>query len=1482
MKDFQAHIFKGLDLDTDKRVVSNDMLTDGNDIEYMSLDAGKSMSIEPMKSSSIVYEVPDVVKQFQYDRCVFDDNLAFRFIFTTTGGTVIDINPATTPASYAAMQTDFQTYLTANYGTTYTASFSLLQGNYFIITLYETAGSTPIEYTLTYYLDFVKQVTYTVQDAIDATPLKPIAASTIQDTQFVFSIGTDANCQEIGIAKQTNGIWAYTTIIRTNKFDTWSESQVFDIRIENQANSFYGVYWANNEKPKVLYCPIDFSENCVLKYTTASYNTATSGMYSFDAIDQQTNLQLINNTMRVQFSSQLQGGGGILSGGWRYAIRCGLNGTGNVTEWSYLSNLIPVFKTSTQSPSASVRIQGDVAGEQTGKINILQVDGAKANVYNFIELAAIHYAGGATSASIVNRFNISTDSFTIQHTGTETNIQTLDVASLPQVEEVITKARSIEIKKNRLNLADNTVAVTDDDLQSVINSIELSSDREGLTCVGMLGDIGGGDVYALPIANTNYVGFDTIAFGNVIYDQLSQFTTATSTFTCVAPYTSTTIRSEINFSITGTPTSIQFVLFINGIPTNVSASISLVSGVDYSYDLGLLWGGVSNFIVATNAGDTISIGFYYLPTTGGDMLNIKKTSNVSYVNGESIGTSGQVGEYQEPENVANKLGYMINETYAFFVKCHFDNGYISKPILINNASNPLTFVYDNATKAPFTTNDTTNGREVYAYYGILNNIDVDALKDAGVVGLSVWRAVCNPTILGGGVAMTANTVIDRQFGSGYYAGIPVVNNEYFTTIDNSNNYRKYGFFVSPDIHISQPSYNDGDRLITMGVPYSYNNKTANGVIVKDINGIDLVCNGSYAEYLGASPMSAPSPYDIDDAQYVEFNSASGYDMGIESYIPSNVFGYFKAGHSANQALAFYLNSRLVSDGADDNGVQIAQYQRVTTNQYDLDSVTVVPTGTYIDIENETDSVLNDVQFWGGDTYTQKTITKIMYGSADVNDNSQTRYSFITYYGQNRVNTQLFYTDKEESSDTWNLSACSSINQYLFPTNVSDSNPEEQFNYDRGYIATNVINTDTPFDSSLQTNSHFGSRIWYSEQKPTGSVYDFFRKIKPFDFKDLDAKNGDICALFDINDVMVAVQPNAVSVLPYQSDVAISSTTGVDVYIGNGGVYAQRENIVSAYGSSIKTCVIRGQNTNGNYNLYWYSNLFKKFMRYGSGDGVKILSDANHTRSWFLNNTDQISAEWDLIMGYDSYRDSVFITSRAINKNIPQWSASTTYTLNQPVYYNEEGKTQTFENVPNIYYSSINPNLNNNPYDQDTAWDFQQTTNADLYNYWTLVFNEKINAFTTFATFMPYRYFNYMGRIICPRPLEAWGDVSEMFIGGTYLNFFNGQGGSFEFEVTTNKNGFQPKKSTATSLVVGSEHDTANNPDLTVYNDSQTSTTTAEQFELRRDNLAGSVRDDDNGHGIIGNWASYKFISTAFMRVLAVVNTFYTKYRTPFK
>jgi hypothetical protein len=397
-----------------------------------------------------------------------------------------------------------------------------------------------------------------------------------------------------------------------------------------------------------------------------------------------------------------------------------------------------------------------------------------------------------------------------------------------------------------------------------------------------------------------------------------------------------------------------------------------------------------------------------------------------------------------------------------------------------------------------------------------------------------------------------------------------------------------------------------------------------------------------------------------------------------------------------------------------------------------------------------------------------------------------------------------------------------------------------------------------------------------------ALEDAYRIILPNDFKDLAAKDGAINALFDVNDVMVAIQEDRVSVLPYQSDVAVS---GTEVYIGNGGVYAQRENPISTYGTPFKTATLLAKNQAGNSVVYWWSDVGQSLMRYGS-DGVKSLSNENGYRTWLLNNYKLCTQDYDVVLGFDQSREEVYLTARAYNKTYDYWDSTVTYAEGDIVRFGQGGSYQTFERLPDLYIAK-GATTNQNPFGNPSVWEYIPTTDLKYFNYSTIIFNEKFNFFRGNFSLIVSRYFNYDGIVIVPRGRAEFNSVYNLFGGSGILQWLD-QGGvfkqcSFEVEWSVNKQGNVPKRFSWYGLVVGTDHIEANTPDAVLYTATQTSDSVGgANYEFNDGQIAEGVFSDHADDPIVSEYMKIRLKSTRYLRIFNLVASFYYKYRNLMK
>jgi hypothetical protein len=463
-------------------MVKPNQFTDAQDVELFSDEQGGLSSISPVKSMELKYTIPDVPSALCVVRLEWKAGqyIATR-IFDANNNQIIYI-AQNTYASAAAYITAINNAISGLGYEAFKVDDVVYNGSTFIKTRLRNIPPTNVNFRVVQYLDGVETDCPYLQYGRSAANLIEVASAPVDSKAFILSSG--GGFGEIGVYDQASG---YVPVYRSIS-TVFSTTQPIDVRVEKNAINQYAIYFTDNTlKPKVLYVQANYSSFCTQKYTMTNWGQGTDGYIVLGFEEQQTNLQITSSNLFVSFKEQIQSGGFLTSGGYRYAVRAGVNGTEDVTPWSFLTpNVTPVFDTSTDAPNAFFTIQG-TPGITTTKVNVLTVEGINKYVFNFIEVAAVYYAGqSATSASatVIGRFDITSNSMDINHIGNEIGTN-LDPAELPEYDDIILKAENLEIKKNRLNLANVELAI-DEDLSSQFASATIQTGMEPLTFSGSL------------------------------------------------------------------------------------------------------------------------------------------------------------------------------------------------------------------------------------------------------------------------------------------------------------------------------------------------------------------------------------------------------------------------------------------------------------------------------------------------------------------------------------------------------------------------------------------------------------------------------------------------------------------------------------------------------------------------------------------------------------------------------------------------------------------------------------------------------------------------------------------------------------------------------------------------------------------------------------------------------------------------------------
>ena len=219
---------------------------------------------------------------------------------------------------------------------------------------------------------------------------------------------------------------------------------------------------------------------------------------------------------------------------------------------------------------------------------------------------------------------------------------------------------------------------------------------------------------------------------------------------------------------------------------------------------------------------------------------------------------------------------MINETYPFFFRAYFKNGYVSDWQYIGSyqfgdGSFPASRLNGNLTNS----SGTIDGFKVYSYGLTIDGMDISSIKE-DIFRIEIGRGICNPTILGTGIFVPASSTnsslaLGGSYNTGYYTGA-ADGTQYGSSISDSNDLRYFGFFICPDWMTGdvKPEFQNGDYLINYGQmevkKYQY------GVSGGENKFGAYYDQSGYPQFIGSVP--TPVSVLIEDAQYVAFNTDS--------------------------------------------------------------------------------------------------------------------------------------------------------------------------------------------------------------------------------------------------------------------------------------------------------------------------------------------------------------------------------------------------------------------------------------------------------------------------------------------------------------------------------------------------------------------------------------------------------------------------------
>ena len=421
------------------------------------------------------------------------------------------------------------------------------------------------------------------------------------------------------------------------------------------------------------------------------------------------------------------------------------------------------------------------------------------------------------------------------------------------------------------------------------------------------------------------------------------------------------------------------------------------------------------------------------------------------------------GEYQDPQNTLNKLGYFYNDTYRFGIQVQWkDTGKWSSPFWVDDIriDKDTSNVIGTRRVASISGVDTnlqdSNGR-TKVYYVKFRNIDLTKDKDGGTSGtklrelISGFRFVRSeriPEVLATGMffagykptfgrtspaplapffGLTKPThwknegnylTASQSLAVAYDTGSGIINlgnsGGGSGATDNSN----YVFFYSPDFYLNNLTYeySSSDSVKLLATPtYRIMSSGFSQALQLSVAG----GSGNHSAYQEYNGNFALTTQEYTNFQITHSSTLLNEDIvSLDSKNIANAFDYYYTSGGSTSvyltakntpAIAFKLSSKAHGNTAvSDKGYWYGQlFRNLGANRKypaNKELSSYGSTGQIYFLPNGVDSIAS-VSVYGGDCFTQKTtmpLTRLPHNS----DLRGAGYG-VSFYSQNRSNTQMF-------------------------------------------------------------------------------------------------------------------------------------------------------------------------------------------------------------------------------------------------------------------------------------------------------------------------------------------------------------------------------------------------------------------------------------------------------------------------------------------
>lgn len=255
-----------------------------------------------------------------------------------------------------------------------------------------------------------------------------------------------------------------------------------------------------------------------------------------------------------------------------------------------------------------------------------------------------------------------------------------------------------------------------------------------------------------------------------------------------------------------------------------------------------------------------------------------------------------------------------------------------------------------------------------------------------------------------------------------------------------------------------------------------------------------------------------------------------------------------------------------------------------------------------------------------------------------------------------------------------------------------------------YSQKNNLFTYSILDDKF-VSQQYANQILSSNKKGIQETVDTWTKISPASAVTTDGSFGEINKLIKLNNTIIAFQNKAISTVNFNDRTALTSTSNIQVVLGNSEKIDSISIIDSSTGCQNKMSICTT-----NSGIYFIDNYKKALMRINK-EGIQNISGTGMLL-WFRDNI-----QGNEVITYDSLLGDIYISNDksciVYNENLQTFTSFMDY-QNLQWMFNIKGKT----------YSLWNNNINKFTFYKMFAGDYNTTFEENEYNGYEVVY--KVN------------------------------------------------------------------------------------------------------------------------------------------------------------